>query len=287
MNILVFGGNGYIGKNVIQYLIKDKHKVTVVDIDLTDQFVMNNCNCIKGNILDKHFVKEVITNYDLVYNFAAVSNVELNSNYIENAIKVNLIGLVSILESCVYNKVDRIIHASSVYALYEKGGIYSITKRGAEELIYHYNRQYGLNYTILRYGTLYGPKPGQGNSLYHYLKMAIFNKEIEYIGDGNELREYIHIEDAAKLTIKIMDKKYQNEVVLITGLHSYRIKDIFELMREMIGDDIQIKYKQSDNNYHYKITPYNYKEKLSKKILLDEYIDIHQGLYNIMLKMNK
>lgn len=286
MKILVFGGNGYIGKHAIKYLVEDKNEVGVVDITFTDPFVMNNCKCHEGNILNKKFVDKIISNYDAVYNFAAMSNVEINEDEIETAIKINLIGLNNILEACVKYKIKRFIYASSVYALYERGGIYSITKRAAEDLIFHYKDSNELNFTILRYGTIYGPTPGQGNSLYRYLKNAVVNQHIDYVGDGNELREYIHIEDAAKLTSNIIDKKYNGEILLISGIHSYRVNDIFRLMREMTGGKLRINYKDTDYHFHYNITPFNYKERISKKVLLNEYTDIQQGLYNIMMNIN-
>jgi len=282
MKIVVIGGNGYIGSHVVKYLVQKRHNVRVVDLNISDDFIKNNCTCLYGNVLDKSFIMGALEDAEIVYNFAAVSNVDIKREDIEKAIKVNLIGLNNILESCIEKNINRIIHASSVYAFYNKGGVYSITKRAAEDIIYYYYKNFHIKYTILRYGTIYGPSPGQGNSLLGYIKDAVADKQINYLGDGSELREYIHIEDAAKLTIKAINDNYSCENLLITGLHSYRTKDIFELIQEMTEDEININYMEVDNNYHYKVTPYYHRENLSKKLLLDEYIDIHHGLYSIL-----
>ena len=83
------------------------------------------------------------------------------------------------------------------------------------------------------------------------------NKKIKYTGDGSETREYIHIIDAAKLGVEVLDDKYENKTVIITGHNPTRVRDLFEMMKEILGGNVEIEYatevpackKQS----HYKI----------------------------------
>jgi len=135
-----------------------------------------------------------------------------------------------------------------------------------------------LKYTCLRYGSLYGERADKRNSIYRLLKQAIETKEITYRGTGDEIREFIHIKDAAQINIEILDPKYENQHLIITGYEKMCYRDVLEMIKEIFDNRVTINITSSDRKAHYKITPYNFSPKLGRKLVNNPHIDMGQGL---------
>ena len=124
---------------------------------------------------------------------------------------------MQLLKICSYYKVSRYIYSSSIYAGSNQGGFYSASKRSAEDYIKEFCMLSGLDYTILRYGTVYGPRATDANSVKNIIKYANKNKKILYPGNKKSKREYIHVKDAAKASVEILNKKFVNKCLMLTG----------------------------------------------------------------------
>jgi len=277
MKAVVIGGSGFIGSHVADALTKEGHNVTIFDIKKSP-YLQKNQKMVVGNILDEKAVKNVIKDQDIVYNFAAIADIdEARHKPVETA-RVNILGNIYILEACKQAKIKRFIYASSVYVFSKTGSFYRCSKQTCEEYIQEYNRQYGLEYTILRYGTLYGNRADERNSIYRYLKEALINRKIIYYGSPDSIRDYIHVSDAAQSSIDILDDKYRNETITLTGNQRIRIKELFQIIKEMLNKDIKIEYKPGANVDHYTITPYVFNPKMGRKLIRNYHIDMGHGL---------
>jgi len=136
-----------------------------------------------------------------------------------------------------------------------------------------------LEYSILRYGTVYGPRADSRNSIYRYLKQALEDGRIDYGGTGDETREYVHVRDAARLSVDILADEYHNTQVTITGHHPTRLKDMLYTIREILGNRIKINFEASESaTPHYNVTPYSFVPKIGRKLTTPEYVDMGQGL---------
>ena len=124
---------------------------------------------------------------------------------------MSLTANVNVLESCRLNNVTRFLFASSVYVHSREGGFYRCSKQASEAYIEEYKRIYGLNYTILRYGSLYGPRTDNSNGLYRIINSALKNGVISYEGHPESMREYIHVEDAAIASVDAISDDFKNE----------------------------------------------------------------------------
>ena len=102
--------------------------------------------------------------------------------------------------------MKRFIYASSVYVNSREGGFYGVSKKSAELFVEEYLRAFGLEFTILRYGSLYGPRSNNKNGLRKIISDAIQNNSLTYNGNKDAIREYIHVRDAAKASVKAMEK---------------------------------------------------------------------------------
>jgi UDP-glucose 4-epimerase len=289
MKALVFGGSGFLGSYVVDALFAEGHDVFVFDVK-ESKYLEDKGRMKVGDILNPKDVADALQGADIVYNFAAIADLDDCIRQPVDAVRYNILGNTIILDACVKAKVKRFLFASTVYVYSTAGGFYRSTKQACESLIEDYHKYYGLDFTILRYGTPYGPRADARNSVYRILHQALEKGKIEYPGDGSELREYIHASDCARLSIEALDDRYRNERVVLTGHHGIRVSDLFMMVNEILGGNIRIEYssnsKQSKSiEPHYRITPYSYSPKIAKKLVNHYYLDLGQGLLECIEEM--
>ena len=149
-------------------------------------------------------------------------------------------------------------------------------------MIEEYSRKYSLNYVILRFGSLYGPRSDKNNGLYKILFNSLKNKRVTYEGDYETSREYLHISDAAVASTHMLNRKFNKFRVNLTGINSIKVYDLLKTINEILGYKKNLKFVKSNNTNHYIRTPYNYSEKLTKKYFLNENVDLGQGILELL-----
>lgn len=281
MNIVVFGGSGFLGSHVADVLTDRGHDVLIFD-SVKSPYLRKNQSMMVGDVLDEKAVAKAVEYMDVVYNFVALSNLdEAGEKPVETA-KVNVLGNMFILEAARKRTIKRFIFSSSIYIYSDKGSFYRSSKQSCELFVEDYQKVYGLPFTILRYGSLYGPRSDDRNGIYRMLKQALMEGKISREGDGEEIREYIHVADAADLSADILKDEYANRCVIISGKEQIKIKDLLIMIREILKGQVEIEYVPAKNNVHYEITPYVFNPKLAMKIYNHEHVDMGQGILNIL-----
>lgn len=283
MKIIVFGGSGFLGSYVADALTQAGHAVTVFDVK-PSAYLQDGQQMHVGDILDARQVMDAVNGQDVVYNFAGISDLDNAATQAIDTIRLNIEGNANILEACRASGVKRFVYASSIYVYSDKGGFYRCSKQASEVYIEEFNRKYGLGFTILRYGTLYGPRANEHNSIYRYLKQAMEGR-IVCDGDGEEIREYIDVRDAAALSVDILDKEYSNRCIVISGHHPMKFKDMLFTIKEILGKDIKINFKGEKSPDHYSYTPYSFTPKVGHKLIAQCYVDMGQGLLECLHDM--
>ena len=282
-NIIFFGGSGFIGLYFVKELINQGHNVLVYDLN-KPSFSHKKLKFIKGNILDEKKINKIIKKNSYVFNFAGWSDIGSGEKNKKKVFNYNVKGNAKILNICEKRKIKRFIFASSIYVFSRYGGVYRSSKQECEMDI----KKSNVKSSIIRFGSIYGPGSSDGNTIYDLLKMAIQKTKITYWGKGDEVRQYIHVRDTAKICRKIFLKEYENKSVLITGLEDTRSSDLLNMINEMCNKKIKIEYKYSNRSKtHYKNTPFsifkdsNYVPEIGEKIILENYTDIGQGVYEL------
>ena len=277
MKAIVFGGSGFLGSHVADELTNSGYKVKIFDLK-PSPYIRPEQEMIVGDILDKDAVQRAITGCDYIYHFAGMANLDSATTRALETVTQNIQGTVILLEAARAAKIKRFIFASSVYVYSDKGGFYRCSKQAAELYVEEYQKRYGLNYTILRYGTIYGSRANEHNSVYRYIKEGIKDKKITCFADGEEMREYIHSSDAARLSVEILSDKHENNHVIITGNRAMRFKDFLYTIREILGNKIDICFKNPNPSEHYYQTPYSFIPKIGYKLTTNRSLDMGQGL---------
>lgn len=285
--VVVFGGSGFLGSYVSDELTRRGYRVIIADRN-PSKYIQKEQEFLKVNILDIESIKIIVSDADIIYNFVAIANLDEAIHKPINTMNINVMGHINILEACKEVKcVERVVYASSAYALSDEGSFYGISKQTSEKLTDEYYKRYGLKYTVIRYGSLYGERASDNNYIYNLLSDAINSGELHYKGDGQDLREYIHAADAAKLSVDILeDKQYENEHIILTGIEKLRRIDLLTMINEIMHNKLDIKQIDTDNMGHYKITPYSFHPSVAKKLVANPYIDLGQGLLECIQKIH-
>lgn len=277
MKVIVFGGGGFLGSHVADHLTASNYAVKIFDLKKSPYLKLGQ-EMIIGDIMNPSEVLKAIKGCDYVYNFAGISNLDDAATKPIDTVKSNIIGNINILEASMRMKVKRLIYASTIYVYSNKGGFYRCSKQASEIYIEEFYNRYALDYTILRYGTVYGPRADNRNSIYRYIRQAIKEKRIDIPGTGDEFREYINVRDAAKLSVDILSPEFKNRYLIITGHHPVKLKYLISTIEEIFNRPLDIFYNVGANPHHYNITPYSYLPKLGEKLTTNCYIDLGQGL---------
>lgn len=288
--ILVTGSSGFIGSHVADALEKKGYQVILFDTT-PSKYKSKNQKEIVGNILNYSDVEKAVKGCYAIYHFAAQADIGSSTNLPTETINSNIIGTLNILEAAKIFNIQRFVFASTIYVYSQLGSFYRVSKQACEKIIEEYQLEYDLNYTILRFGSLYGPRANRFNGIQDFLIQALKNKKIVRRGDGQEIREYIHVKDAAQLSVEALENKNINKHLIITGNQQIKVKDLLIMIKEILDGDIKIEFGQEEELHHYEITPYSYKPQVAKKITPNTYYDLGQGLldqiYDIELSLQK
>ncbi len=286
MKVIVFGGSGFLGSHVADFLTEAGHAVTIFDIK-PSPYLQSDQSMYVGDILNPEQVLDAVRGHDVVYNFAGLADLDDATTRPVDTIRLNIEGNVNMLEACRRSDVDRFVYASTIYVYSDKGGFYRCSKQAAETYIEEMNRKYDLDFTILRYGTLYGPRADERNSIYRYLQEAMENGRVVCSGSGEEMREYIDVRDAARLSVVILDDTYKNQYIIISGHHPMKFKEMILMIQEILGKNIKIEFSAQKNPDHYIYTPYSFTPKVGHKLVNHRYLDMGQGFLECLHEIYK
>jgi UDP-glucose 4-epimerase len=284
---VVFGGAGFLGSFVADALSDAGHRVVVYDL-VPSPFLRPDQEGIVGDILDAPAVEAAVDGCDVIYNYAGVADLEEASRDPLATVRANILGNTILLEAARKAAVQRFVFASTLYVYSSAGAFYRCTKQASELIIEDYQRAFGLPYTILRYGSLYGPRAGGTNWIRRMLREAVLDGRIRRAGDGEEIREYIHVWDAARSSVDILAPEYANAHVIISGQQSIRIRDLLNMVGAMLGGRVSIEYVPGDPqappapSLHYQVSPYSFNPKIARRVIRTSYVDLGQGLLDLI-----
>jgi UDP-glucose 4-epimerase len=275
--VLVIGGGGFLGSHVADQLSNKGYEVILFDIK-PSIYQSGNQKMIVGDIVDREAVNAAVKQVDIVYHFAAIADIhEAKQDPVKTA-NFNILGTINILEACRTYSIKRLIYSSTIYVYSQHGSFYRSSKQACELFIENYKEEYQLNFTILRYGSLYGKRANHFNFIHNSIKQALLEGKITRNGNGEEIRDYINIVDAAKASVSALDEKYKNSFLMISGHQSMRVNQLLFMIKEIMNNQIEINYVEGSLEGHYKITPFSFKPKVALKMSIENPHEIGQGI---------
>ena len=222
MHILVTGGAGFVGTNLIKRLLKDGYKVTSIDnyntgLESNHQKECTYLNHDIRNICDYDFIKP-----DVIFHMAAIARIQPSFDNPKDYFTVNANGTMNIVEWCAKNNIPLIYAGSSSKHSGRFKNPYTFSKDLGEDIITLYQTHFNLISTTARFYNVYGPhqltEGGYTTLIGRWLNNIKNNTQCEIYGDGEQRRDFTHVDDIVDALILIMEKKaYGNEFELGRG----------------------------------------------------------------------
>lgn len=265
---LVTGTAGFIASKTAELLCKKKG-VEVVGIDNMNDYydirvkehrlkqlkTLKNFTFHKIDIENTAELQSLFRKYqfDAVINLAARAGVRYSMENPYVYFTTNAQGTLNLLEQCKEHKIKKFILAStsSLYAGQKMPFVetlpvntpispYAASKKAAEATCYTYHYLYGIDVTIVRYFTVYGPAGRPDMSIFRFIKWIDEGTPIELFGDGSQSRDFTYVDDIANGTIKAL-KKVGFEVINLGGNTPYKLNHAIHLIEENLGKKVKIK----------------------------------------------
>ena len=280
-NILVTGGAGFIGSHLCKALMRDKHRVIILDNfndfydpkikkrnidDLKDMMLdedleFNALSVITGDIREVKTLSRIFEfeNIDTVVHLAAMAGVRPS---IENPVlynDVNITGTLNLLEMCKSHKVDKFIFASSssVYGNNEKVPFseednvdypispYAATKKAGELICHTYHKLYDIDMACLRFFTVYGSGQRPDLAIHKFTNLIMNESQVPFFGDGSTERDYTYIDDIVDGVTKsikwVQDGKGKYEIFNLGESNTITLKEMVETLETVIGKKANLK----------------------------------------------
>lgn len=252
MKILVTGGAGFIASQIADAFIEDGHQVVIID-DLSTGFEKNinpKAKFIKANICDKNLEKLFETEkFDVVNHHAAQMDVRRSVKDPEFDATTNILGTINLLQNCVKYNVKKFMFASTGGAVYgeqdyfpadEKHSTqpkspYGISKLAVEKYLYFYHSEHKLNYTILRYANIYGPRqnPFGEAGVVAIFSTKLLKNELPIInGHGKQTRDYVFVGDVVKANLTTLEDEASDIYNIGTGIET-DVNQLFQFINNI------------------------------------------------------
>lgn len=295
---LVTGGAGFIGAHVTNELIKQGHKVVVLD-DLSGGFEDNihpDSIFVKGSITDKELIEKLFSEhaFDYVYHLAAYAAEGLSHFIRRFNYENNLIGSINLINQSVIHKVKCFVFTSSI-AVYGAGQLpmredltpmpedpYGVAKFAVEMDLKAAHEMFGLNYVIFRPHNVYGEYQNIGdryrNVIGIFMNQLLQGNSLTIFGDGTQTRAFSYISDVAPhIANSVNIPEAYNEVFNIGGDIDYSVNELAETVMEVMNLKQDISYQPARNEV---LHAYSDHTKAKKVFGLDEknFISLKDGV---------
>ncbi|RWU09442.1 dTDP-glucose 4,6-dehydratase [Anoxybacillus flavithermus] len=261
MNLLVTGGAGFIGSNFVRYMLEKYPNYKVVNYDLLtyagnlenlkDVENHSNYTFVKGDINNRELVDYLVKTHeiDVIVNFAAESHVDRSITEPDIFVKTNVLGTQALLDVAKANNIKKYVQISTdeVYGTLGETGYfteetplapnspYSASKAGGDLLVRAYHETYGLNVNITRCSNNYGPYHFPEKLIPLMITNALEGKELPIYGDGQNIRDWLHVKDHCAAIDLVIHKGRPGEVYNIGGHNERTNNEIVHLIVEKLG----------------------------------------------------
>ncbi|MFD7405037.1 dTDP-glucose 4,6-dehydratase [Streptomyces sp. NPDC059866] len=262
MQILVTGGAGFIGSSYVRMLVSDaeaqgrRPRVTVLD-KLTYagnpanlESVAGRITFVQGDICDAGLLARVVPGHDLVVNFAAETHVDRSIEDSGDFVRTNVLGTQALMQACLDAGTRRVVHVSTdeVYGSIATGAWsedapvspnspYAASKAGGDMIALAYARTHGLPVSVTRCGNNYGPFQYPEKVIPLFITNLLRGRRVPLYGEGNNVRDWIHVEDHCRGIQVVAERGAAGEVYHIAGTAELTNRELTTHLLEGLGRD--------------------------------------------------
>lgn len=271
MRIVVTGGAGFIGSNITERLVKDKHDVTVIDNFSLGRMtnlenIKGKITVIEGDIRNSNLMNDALHDADVVFNEAAASASPMFMKNLRDATSNNVDGFINVLEAMRRNDVKKLVYAStsSIYGnatpplqedmITNIPNFYAVTKKFNEDISKVYSTEYGINCVGLRYMSIYGPhertKGNFANLISQFFWAMQGNERPVVYGDGSQTRDFTYVKDVVDANVLAMKSKIKWDVFNVGTGKVTSLNELVAIINNLLGTNLKPEYvKNKVKNY--------------------------------------
>ena len=264
-NVLITGGSGFIGSYVVDALVENKYKVTILDLN---QPKRKDVKFIQGSILDKSIIRSALKNINIIFHLAAVSDITKVKEIPLKTIKTNILGTTFLLEGARNANIDRFVFAGSIYSYGAAGNLYTTSKTASELIIKNYKLIYGQKFTILRYATAYGPRNREVDAVSIFVRRALKNLDLIIHGNGQQKRNYIYAEDLGYGSLFALEKKATNKIITLVSKRDTKIIDLARMIIKITKSKSKIFFDKKKRRLDDFTSVFSYKSNHEKNLMI-------------------
>ena len=231
MRILVTGGAGFVGTNLIKQLLENEHEVASVDDYSTGKKSnhIKGCQYLERDILDIHHTNFVY-DVDVVFHLAAKARIQPSFEQPLEYIRVNYEGTLNLIHLCTNRNIPLIYVGSSSHHSGKFKNPYTFSKDMGEEIIQLYQKHFGLKASIARFYNVYGPhqltEGGYTTLIGRWINNIKNGLPCEIYGDGSKRRDFTHVDDIVNGLIKIMNQKAYGNIFELGREQNYSVNEV-------------------------------------------------------------
>ena len=294
MNVLVTGGSGFIGRNIVKVLKEKGNKVGSLDIKEKNSVADYHITC---DIRNRHMVEKALKGIDQVFHLAAITSPPEFENLMADGYEVNVLGTYNILAASQVNKVKKVVIASSS-SIYGNssgmtsedsppkkfGNFYPLTKM-INEMTAKMFKDYGLEVVALRYFNTYGigenSKGPYSSVIWKFIESIRNSKKPVIYGDGKQSRDFVYVKDVAIASLLSMEKGVPGETYNVGTGRSTAFNAIFDIVKRETGYEGEAEYVKNPLKSYQEFTLADISK--SKRILdYSPQFDIRMGVRDIL-----
>ena len=269
LNVLITGGAGFIGSNLARYMLEKTFSIDKIILldnlyagsvgNIKDLLKHEKIKFIKGDIRDTFLLNSILEDIDVIVHLAALVDVEESFKNPFLYEDINSKGTLSMLDFSVKKEVDKFIYASSaaVYGDIQESPVkedncchplspYAVTKLSGEYYCKVFSDEYGVNSTILRFFNVYGPNMSTSKYtgvIYRFLINAMKDVPPIIFGTGEQVRDFIYVDDVAKSIVFSIKHGYRGYRVYNVGTGiGTSILTLAYMILKIVGRDSKVKY---------------------------------------------
>ena len=289
MNVLITGGAGFIGSHVVDRLLDDGHKVTVLDLWESHEMISHkdnpNFTFVSGSVLDENLLPSLVEGKDRVIHMAAIlgTSETITTYDVEDVAMVNVIGTVRILKAARKFGVSRVLIPTTPDVPWINP--YKITKQAIEKFCQLFSKEYGVETVALKLGNIYGPRERWLNASkdapFNYQKViptfiieTLRGNSIPIYGDGDQKSEYIFVQDVVESFVRALEttKNIGGEIIHVGRGKNNSVNEIIDALEKVWDHKLERDYqimRPGETKIEIDLNPQKLKELLDYELQWD------------------
>ncbi len=271
--IVVTGGCGFIGSNIVKKLVSIGYSVKVIDdlsagkVEYIEEPMKDREKCIfvKGSITDSEFLKREFEGYDAILHEAANPDVRTSKDNIFKDFEINVLGTLNVLQAMTSNKITKIVFASSGGTVYGETKViptpedhrldpishYGASKASCEQYMASYASLYEIDAITLRLGNIFGPPSNHGVMRDFFMKLKKNPNTLEILGNGKQIKSYLYIDDCVDAHIRALQTQLSGHTAFnIATSEGITVNEIADSVVSVMGlDNVEYSYTGGERGW--------------------------------------